>query len=36
MSDRRKTILQVLPRLDTGGAERVVVEIAEMRARMGR
>jgi glycosyltransferase involved in cell wall biosynthesis len=29
MSDRRRTILQVLPRLDTGGAERVVVEITE-------
>jgi glycosyltransferase involved in cell wall biosynthesis len=35
MSDRRKTILQVLPRLDTGGAERVVVEIAEMLTSMG-
>ena len=29
MSDRPKRILQVLPRLDTGGAERVVIETAE-------
>ena len=29
MMSPRKTILQVLPRLDYGGAERVVVEIAE-------
>ena len=29
MMTARKTILQVLPRLDYGGAERVVVEIAE-------
>jgi glycosyltransferase involved in cell wall biosynthesis len=29
MSDRPRTILQVLPRLDTGGAERVAIEIAE-------
>jgi glycosyltransferase involved in cell wall biosynthesis len=29
MSDRRFRILQVLPRLDTGGAERVVIETAE-------
>ncbi len=29
MINARKTILQVLPRLDYGGAERVVVEIAE-------
>jgi glycosyltransferase involved in cell wall biosynthesis len=29
MINRRKTILQVLPRLDQGGAERVAVEIAE-------
>ena len=29
MTDRTKTILQVLPRLDLGGAERVVVETAE-------
>ncbi len=29
MIDRRHTILQLLPRLDQGGAERVVVEIAE-------
>jgi glycosyltransferase involved in cell wall biosynthesis len=35
MSDRRKTILQVLPRLDTGGAERVVVEITEMLTNLG-
>jgi glycosyltransferase involved in cell wall biosynthesis len=28
MPDRRLTILNVLPKLDTGGAERVVVEIA--------
>jgi glycosyltransferase involved in cell wall biosynthesis len=35
MSDRRKTILQVLPRLDTGGAERVVVEIAEVLTSLG-
>ncbi len=27
--DRRATVLQVLPKLDTGGAERVAVEIAE-------
>ena len=29
MNDRPLTILQVLPRLDTGGAERVAVEICE-------
>jgi len=29
MIDRPITILQVLPRLDTGGAERVVIEIAD-------
>ncbi len=29
MNDRPVTILQLLPRLDTGGAERVAVEIAE-------
>jgi glycosyltransferase involved in cell wall biosynthesis len=29
MPQRRLTILNVLPKLDTGGAERVVVEIAE-------
>lgn len=29
MIDRPITILQVLPKLDTGGAERVVIEIAE-------
>jgi glycosyltransferase involved in cell wall biosynthesis len=29
MTDRRVKILHVLPRLDTGGAERVVVEICE-------
>lgn len=29
MIDRRKTILQILPKLDAGGAERVAVEIAE-------
>jgi glycosyltransferase involved in cell wall biosynthesis len=29
MSDRPKRILQVLPKLDTGGAERVVIETAE-------
>jgi glycosyltransferase involved in cell wall biosynthesis len=29
MIDHPLTILQVLPRLDTGGAERVVIEIAE-------
>ena len=29
MIERRQTILQVLPRLDHGGAERVAVEIAE-------
>jgi glycosyltransferase involved in cell wall biosynthesis len=29
MIDRPLTILQVLPKLDTGGAERVVIEIAE-------
>jgi glycosyltransferase involved in cell wall biosynthesis len=29
MIDQPLTILQVLPRLDTGGAERVVIEIAE-------
>jgi glycosyltransferase involved in cell wall biosynthesis len=29
MNDRPITILQVLPKLDTGGAERVVVEICE-------
>jgi len=29
MNDHPKTILQVLPRLDIGGAERVVIEIAE-------
>jgi glycosyltransferase involved in cell wall biosynthesis len=29
MNDRQKRILQVLPRLDTGGAERVVIETAE-------
>jgi glycosyltransferase involved in cell wall biosynthesis len=35
MSDRRRTILQVLPRLDTGGAERVVVEITEALTSIG-
>jgi glycosyltransferase involved in cell wall biosynthesis len=35
MSDRRRTILQVLPRLDTGGAERVVVEITEALTGLG-
>jgi glycosyltransferase involved in cell wall biosynthesis len=35
MTDRRRTILQVLPRLDTGGAERVVVEIAEALTSIG-
>jgi glycosyltransferase involved in cell wall biosynthesis len=34
MNDRA-TILQVLPKLDTGGAERVVVEIAEALTRAG-
>jgi glycosyltransferase involved in cell wall biosynthesis len=29
MIDRSKTILQVLPKLDAGGAERVVIEIAQ-------
>lgn len=29
MIDRPITILQILPKLDTGGAERVVIEIAE-------
>jgi len=29
MIDRPRTILQVLPRLDAGGAERVAIEIAE-------
>lgn len=29
MIDRPRTILQLLPKLDTGGAERVVIEIAE-------
>src|SRR3978361_2170665 len=29
------TILQVLPKLDTGGAERVVIEVAEALARSG-
>lgn len=29
MTDHPKTILQILPRLDTGGAERVAVEITE-------
>jgi len=29
MTDHPLTILQVLPKLDTGGAERVVIEIAE-------
>ncbi len=29
MNDRPITILQLLPKLDTGGAERVVIEIAE-------
>jgi glycosyltransferase involved in cell wall biosynthesis len=35
MINRRKTILQLLPRLDAGGAERVVVEIAEAVAQSG-
>ncbi len=35
MSDRRRTVLQVLPRLDTGGAERVVVEITEALSGLG-
>ena len=29
MIDRQKTILQILPKLDAGGAERVAIEIAE-------
>ncbi len=29
MNDRPRTILQVLPKLDAGGAERVAIEIAE-------
>ncbi len=29
MNDRRLTILQILPRLDVGGAERVAIECAE-------
>jgi glycosyltransferase involved in cell wall biosynthesis len=33
--NKRATILQVLPKLDTGGAERVVVEIAEAVTRAG-
>jgi glycosyltransferase involved in cell wall biosynthesis len=35
MNDRRVKILHVLPKLDTGGAERVVVEIAEAITRAG-
>src|ERR1700728_216939 len=35
MINPRKTILQVLPRLDYGGAERVVVEIAEAVSQAG-
>jgi glycosyltransferase involved in cell wall biosynthesis len=35
MSDRRFRILQVLPRLDTGGAERVVIETAEALSAIG-
>lgn len=35
MIDRQKTILQVLPKLDTGGAERVALEIAEAVRRAG-
>jgi glycosyltransferase involved in cell wall biosynthesis len=35
MISPRKTILQVLPRLDYGGAERVVVEIAEAVSQAG-
>ena len=35
MIDRQKTILQVLPKLDAGGAERVAIEIAEAVSRAG-
>lgn len=35
MIDRQKTILQILPKLDAGGAERVVIEIAEAVSRAG-
>jgi glycosyltransferase involved in cell wall biosynthesis len=35
MNDRRLKILHVLPKLDTGGAERVVVEICEAITRAG-
>lgn len=35
MINRHKTILQLLPRLDHGGAERVVVEIAEAVSKAG-
>jgi len=35
MNDRPITILQVLPKLDTGGAERVVIEICEAVSRAG-
>lgn len=35
MTERPRKILQVLPRLDTGGAERVVIEITEALTRFG-
>ncbi|MDR3521959.1 MAG: glycosyltransferase family 4 protein [Acidocella sp.] len=35
MTDHARTILQVLPRLDTGGAERVVIEITEALSELG-
>lgn len=35
MTERARKILQVLPRLDTGGAERVVIEITEALTGLG-
>jgi glycosyltransferase involved in cell wall biosynthesis len=35
MTERSRKILQVLPKLETGGAERVVVETAEMLTQLG-
>ena len=35
MAQSRPTILQIIPRLDTGGAERSVVEIADAVVRAG-